>query len=596
MADIIAKIAAIRAAIFGKDVRENIASGIESINAEVINTTTRQVTVEGKQSTLETIFNGLIINAGSSNAEIVAARNGEVSLPVRLAKVDTQLADKMKKGELYFNVRDYGAVDNGLVTENTQAFKDALAAAALVCGNVFVPPSDKGYWINGDSIDIPEGVTLFGYSVGYNGVWVLPGKGSTLLITGNQDNEFGNSVFIMKNGSEFKGLSIVYPNQTETNPPIGFPFLISGSPSNCNDVLIEDIFLYNCLKFADFSMPHQRLVIKNIYGDALKTGIIVDNCWDVDRIENIHLWPYFTDGKTSAQQIAMATYKANFAKAIILGQADGIQGGNIFAYGYSRGLVLGIDNRAPYGQFDNVSLDICSIGIETVCLGNQGLVIDNYAYAMNPTLQVAYSIPNTFALAIGHIVGTLQVDNSNIWGGPNKAIYINPSFGALSKLRMDKVNIAENQDAQFIYNAGMGEVVISDLKSKEAVKMLFSEVGSSQVIFENPMLNNENYDGTVLPIIKKYNFEELRTVASAFTIYIQSSKKIKITGTTAIENIDSSSLPGSELLLIFTSNVSLMNGTYNLRLASQFNATANDTLTLIFDGVNWLEKSRSVNI
>jgi len=46
-----------------------------------------------RQDTLETTFNGLIINAGSSNAEIVAARGSEAYLPDRLTKVDTQLAE-----------------------------------------------------------------------------------------------------------------------------------------------------------------------------------------------------------------------------------------------------------------------------------------------------------------------------------------------------------------------------------------------------------------------------------------------------------------------------------------------------------------------
>jgi len=67
MANIKDKIAQIRQAIFGKEVRESIASGIEAINSEVETTT-------AKQAQLETTFEQLIINAGNSNAEIVAAR------------------------------------------------------------------------------------------------------------------------------------------------------------------------------------------------------------------------------------------------------------------------------------------------------------------------------------------------------------------------------------------------------------------------------------------------------------------------------------------------------------------------------------------
>lgn len=84
MANIIAKIAQIRAAILGIDVRESIASGIESINTEVVSTT-------AKETALETTFEALVINAGSDNAEIVVSRGSEASLPDRLSQVDMQL-------------------------------------------------------------------------------------------------------------------------------------------------------------------------------------------------------------------------------------------------------------------------------------------------------------------------------------------------------------------------------------------------------------------------------------------------------------------------------------------------------------------------
>lgn len=79
MADITTTVAQIRAAVLGIDVRENIALGIEVINTEVV--------------ALEATFDALIINAGSSNAEIVAARGSAVDLPTRLGGVDAQLAD-----------------------------------------------------------------------------------------------------------------------------------------------------------------------------------------------------------------------------------------------------------------------------------------------------------------------------------------------------------------------------------------------------------------------------------------------------------------------------------------------------------------------
>ncbi|MBU3153509.1 glycoside hydrolase family 55 protein [Clostridium estertheticum] len=50
MANVTNDVANIRAAVFGKDVRESIADGIEDINTEVTSTTARQLVVEGKQT------------------------------------------------------------------------------------------------------------------------------------------------------------------------------------------------------------------------------------------------------------------------------------------------------------------------------------------------------------------------------------------------------------------------------------------------------------------------------------------------------------------------------------------------------------------
>lgn len=78
----------IKNAIFGKDVRQSIHDGLNKINQETENTSK-------KQEKLERTFDDLIINAGNSNAEVAAARNGFETLGKRLDGVDSQL-DKNK--------------------------------------------------------------------------------------------------------------------------------------------------------------------------------------------------------------------------------------------------------------------------------------------------------------------------------------------------------------------------------------------------------------------------------------------------------------------------------------------------------------------
>ena len=104
MADIKTHLNNIKGALYGKDVRSSIHDGMDAINKETENTTSRQVD-------LENTFDQLVINAGNSNAEIVDARvkNDGTSyskLGDRLNEVDLQLehnANLLEKKIYYFD-------------------------------------------------------------------------------------------------------------------------------------------------------------------------------------------------------------------------------------------------------------------------------------------------------------------------------------------------------------------------------------------------------------------------------------------------------------------------------------------------------------
>ena len=67
MANINTELEQIRKAVYGREVRGSIANAIELINKEQVNTSNAQANLDSK-------FEQLIINAGNSNAEVVAAR------------------------------------------------------------------------------------------------------------------------------------------------------------------------------------------------------------------------------------------------------------------------------------------------------------------------------------------------------------------------------------------------------------------------------------------------------------------------------------------------------------------------------------------
>lgn len=113
MASIQTTLHKIKNAVLGVEVRDSIHDGIKAINDEVEKTT-------GKQKQLEGTFDELIINAGNSNAEVVAARvdaNGTThkKLGDRLNNFDSQIKDN--KNELGTKANSKTVVSNLRNTE-----------------------------------------------------------------------------------------------------------------------------------------------------------------------------------------------------------------------------------------------------------------------------------------------------------------------------------------------------------------------------------------------------------------------------------------------------------------------------------------------
>jgi hypothetical protein len=84
-------------------------------------------------------------------------------------------------------------------------------------------------------------------------------------------------------------------------------------------------------------------------------------------------------------------------------------------------------------------------------------------------------------------------------------------------------------------------------------------------------------------------------VASAGTI-TPTGNLFHVTGNTTITGISTAGInAGTEITIIFTGSVTINNGTSMKLAGGTFSATANSTLTLVFDGTTWFEKCRSVN-
>lgn len=84
-------------------------------------------------------------------------------------------------------------------------------------------------------------------------------------------------------------------------------------------------------------------------------------------------------------------------------------------------------------------------------------------------------------------------------------------------------------------------------------------------------------------------------IASATALPLPTGRVFHVTGTTNISSITSTGFQnGVVITMIFDDALTVVDGS-NMKLAGDFTTTADDTLTLTYDGTNWFENSRSIN-
>jgi hypothetical protein len=223
-------------------------------------------------------------------------------------------------------VTDFGAAGDGL-HDDTVAFQNALNAASETGGTVIVPVGD--FRIEG-TLYVPEDVTL-------EGQWRAPArfessKGSRLLALSGKGDIDGLPFIRMNTDSVLKGLIIHYPEQIDANPPHPYPWTVRGSGDNCT---ILDVLMTNPYQAVDFGThPCGRHYINRLYAQAIYRGIFVDKCFDVGRMENVHLWPFWsTEGP-------VRDFTMEHGIGLIFGRTDWEYVTNTFCIGYQTGFLF----------------------------------------------------------------------------------------------------------------------------------------------------------------------------------------------------------------------------------------------------------------
>jgi hypothetical protein len=222
------------------------------------------------------------------------------------------------------NVRDFGATADGK-TDDTAAFESALKQ--VHSGNiktVFVP---FGRYLIKGNLNVPENVCLQGCSQ-------APARnandGSVLLATAGAGDKDGAPFITLHANASLRGITIFYPEQKMTNPPVPYPWTIRGSGDN---ISLLDVLLVNPYQAVDFgTTPAGRHFISGLYGQPLFRGLFIDQCFDVGRIENVHFWSFW-----GGWEGPLYEFMRKEAIAFVLARTDWEFLSNCFCIGYHIG-------------------------------------------------------------------------------------------------------------------------------------------------------------------------------------------------------------------------------------------------------------------
>lgn len=302
----------------------------------------------------------------------------------------------------FINARNppFGAVGNG-TNDDAPAIQSALnSVGASGGGIVFLP---RGNYLIASSLLVPAQTSLVG-------VWRAPTafsqlRGTTLLAVSGAGNTNGTPFIVLHgNNSTLEGVTVFYPNQVTNNPPIPYPWSISGGGGD--NVTVQNVLLVNSYLGIDLAThPSGRHMVRGVYGQPLLVGIAVDQCYDIGRIMEIHFWPFWS------QSASIEAFQSQNAVSFDFMRTDWEVVQDIFSWGYAIGARFRASaNGSMNGQMSNVNFDNVDIGLQLSATQPYAVHISN--------LNIANAGGGTNHIGIQGLAGNagLNVSGATFWG------------------------------------------------------------------------------------------------------------------------------------------------------------------------------------
>lgn len=526
----------------------------------------------------------------------------------------------------YVSVKDFGAKGDG-VADDTAAIQAAMTDFA---GSTVLVP-DGNYKITG-TITIPPSTTLKG--VGACDVLVPLAGGSNFSIT----NTSGTS-FLMGRGSTIDGCNFWYPNQVTTSPPTAYDYTITVDTTddfqdgNNAGVNIQNIVIHNSYKGIDLggstTVPNVYGVahLENIRMYALHTGIRSGYTLSEVFFANSEFSPVMWTAATGTAALQWAMTNGNACLHIVSQQ--GLQMSNVVMYGHARGIYAQGASSTAFGNVTFMQASGCTFDGLRTCVevaGNNGFggaTFTGCIFAATDAYNAGFLTGKCFYLndslgantisftgcswspttgnhfhavqSASSAVNMISVDGGqflNCGSGTVAGSYYNVYCDALhTKLSINGAqfqNLDANASIVNIKVLNASQLVLNGLNIHDTSKKAF-EIGTVTI---SPIISGILTRSTVAstwPAATSFVIASAGTI----TLYESDTDYYEVTGTTTITSV-TASWPGRKVTLVFTGALTFTDGS-NLKLAGNFVTTADDTITLVCNGTNWYEVSRSVN-
>lgn len=310
----------------------------------------------------------------------------------------------------YFDVRGFGAVGDGK-TDDTAAFQKALDAAGNVgVGVVYAP---RGNYFFAGNLNVPNAVTLAGMwqSVpAHNGIRDrgLPkptDDGTTFLVTGGAGREDGPPFITLNTNSTLKGVVLYYPQQNVDDEPKKYPWAIAMRGKNPAVIAVEMLNPYNGID----ATRNERHLVRDVHGQPIRRGIMVDAIFDIGRIENVHFNPWWSN------KPKLLGWQKENGEAFIFGRSDWQYVYNTFCFGYKVGYKFIKSRRGVCnGNFLGIGADDCYTALVVEQSAPYGLLITNGEF-------VSFHGPDPTMIEIAQEnTGSIRFVNCAFWGPCNQ--------------------------------------------------------------------------------------------------------------------------------------------------------------------------------